>query len=41
MIITCPICRIKFNLDDERIPEGKAKVRCSKCQHVFQVQKSS
>jgi predicted Zn finger-like uncharacterized protein len=41
MIITCPICRIKFNLDDERIPEGRAKVRCSKCQHVFQVQKSS
>jgi len=41
MIITCPICRIKFNLDDECIPAGGAKVRCSKCQHVFPVQKSS
>ncbi|MBM4330205.1 MAG: DUF3426 domain-containing protein [Deltaproteobacteria bacterium] len=39
MIITCPICLIKFNLDDERIPEGGAKARCSKCQHVFPVQK--
>jgi len=39
MIITCPQCLTKFNLDDGRVPAGGAKVRCSKCQHVFQVQK--
>ena len=41
MIITCPTCLTKFNLNDDRIPEGGAKVRCSKCQHVFPIQKSS
>ena len=40
MIITCPECMTKFNLDDGRVPAGGAKVRCSKCQHVFQVQKA-
>jgi len=38
MIIICPQCLTKFNLDDGRIPHGEAKVRCSKCQHIFQVQ---
>jgi len=37
MIITCPQYLIKFNLDGARVPEGGAKVRCSKCQHIFQV----
>ena len=36
MIITCPQCLTKFNLDDGRVPDGGAKVRCSKCQHIFQ-----
>jgi predicted Zn finger-like uncharacterized protein len=39
MIITCPECLTKFHLDDERIPEEGAKARCSRCQHVFEVQK--
>lgn len=39
MTITCPECFTKFHLDDERIPEGGAKVRCSRCQNIFQVQK--
>jgi len=37
MIIICPQCLTKFNLDDGRVPDGGAKVRCSKCQHIFQV----
>ena len=41
MIITCPTCLTKFNLDDDRIPEGGAKVRCSKCGLVFPIQKPS
>jgi predicted Zn finger-like uncharacterized protein len=40
MIITCPECLTKFSLDDGRVPAGGAKVRCSKCQHVFQVRKA-
>ena len=39
MIITCPECLTKFRLDDERIPEDGVKTRCSRCQHVFPVQK--
>ncbi len=39
MIITCPECLTKFRLDEERIPDGGTKARCSKCRHVFQVQK--
>ena len=41
MIITCPTCLTKLNLDDARIPEEGAKVRCSRCQHVFPIQKLS
>jgi len=37
MIITCPQCLTKFNLDGGRVPEGGAKARCSKCQRIFQV----
>ena len=35
MIITCASCFTKFRLDDSKISEKGAKVRCSKCQHVF------
>jgi predicted Zn finger-like uncharacterized protein len=41
MIVTCPECLTKFRLDDERIPEGGGKARCSRCQHVFPVQKAA
>ncbi len=37
MIITCENCKTRFNLADERIPTEGAKVRCSRCQHSFQV----
>jgi len=40
MIITCPECLTKFQLDETRIPEGGAKVRCSRCKYVFQLPKS-
>lgn len=35
MIVTCTSCMTKFSLDESRIPAKGAKVRCSKCQHVF------
>jgi predicted Zn finger-like uncharacterized protein len=37
MIVTCASCLTKFSLDESRLPEQGAKVRCSRCQHVFHV----
>ena len=37
MIVTCASCLTKFRLDDSKISEKGAKVRCSKCHHVFYV----
>jgi len=38
MIVTCANCQTKYNLPDGKIPEGGAKVKCSKCAHVFKVE---
>lgn len=38
MIVTCPNCETSYNLPDEKIPEGGAKVKCSKCAHVFKAE---
>ena len=35
MIVTCASCLTKFSLDESKIPAQGAKVRCSRCQHVF------
>ena len=35
MIVTCASCLTKFNLEDSKIPAHGAKVRCSRCKHVF------
>ena len=35
MIVTCASCLTKFNLDEAKIPARGAKVRCSRCKHVF------
>jgi predicted Zn finger-like uncharacterized protein len=37
MIVTCASCMTKFNLDESKLPAKGAKVRCSRCQHVFVV----
>ena len=39
MIIKCQKCSTKFRLDDSRVTEAGVKVRCTKCKHVFMVQK--
>lgn len=39
MIIQCEQCNTKFRLDDAKIKGRGVKVRCSKCKHVFLVQK--
>jgi predicted Zn finger-like uncharacterized protein len=35
MIVTCPNCQTRYNLPDAKVPAGGAKVKCSKCAHVF------
>jgi len=35
MIVTCPNCQTRYNLPDEKVPAKGAKVKCSKCTHVF------
>ena len=35
MIVTCASCLTKFSLDESKLPARGAKVRCSRCQHVF------
>jgi len=35
VIITCEQCQTQFQLDDSRIPERGARVRCSRCKHAF------
>ena len=37
MIVTCPECSTKFNLDPGRITGDTAKVRCSRCKYVFEI----
>jgi predicted Zn finger-like uncharacterized protein len=37
MVVQCPECGAKFTLDESRIPGEVAKVRCSRCRHVFRI----
>ena len=39
MIIQCEECKTNFNLDEKRLRGDSAKVRCSKCKHVFMIYK--
>lgn len=39
MIIQCELCNKRFNLNPDLIKRPTVKVRCSNCQHVFQVAK--
>jgi len=38
MIVTCPNCETSYNLPDEKVPASGARVKCSKCAHVFKVE---
>ncbi|NIS62337.1 MAG: hypothetical protein GTO13_17045 [Proteobacteria bacterium] len=41
MIVQCEQCMAKYKLDGSRIPGETAKVKCSRCQHIFHVTKES
>jgi predicted Zn finger-like uncharacterized protein len=40
MIIVCPECSTKFDIDYDRIPDGGTKVRCARCKYIFLVEKT-
>ncbi len=35
MIIACPKCKVKFKVDDNKIPSYGRMVQCSKCSHKW------
>lgn len=37
MIISCPDCASRFNIDPDRIPSAGRQVRCGKCSHVWRI----
>jgi predicted Zn finger-like uncharacterized protein len=37
LIVTCGRCATRFQLEDERVPERGARVRCSRCKHAFHI----
>ena len=37
MIVQCPECTTKYNLDDSKIGHDGSKVRCTRCKNVFTV----
>ncbi|MBU4526761.1 MAG: zinc-ribbon domain-containing protein [Desulfomicrobium sp.] len=37
MLVQCPECTTKFNLDESKIGHDGSKVRCSRCKNVFTV----
>jgi predicted Zn finger-like uncharacterized protein len=39
MIVQCDKCRTKFRIADEKVAASGVKVRCSRCAHVFMVQR--
>jgi len=39
MIVACPSCSARFKVADEKIGPQGAKLRCSKCQKIFTVQR--
>jgi predicted Zn finger-like uncharacterized protein len=41
MVISCPACGTGFNLPEKHITPKGAKLRCSKCAHVFRVRSGS
>src|SRR3989442_9781332 len=40
MHVECSACGARYTIADERIPAQGARVRCRKCQAVFQVEKT-
>jgi predicted Zn finger-like uncharacterized protein len=40
MIVTCPSCQTRYRVPPEKIGPDGARIRCSRCHHVFAVRQS-
>jgi predicted Zn finger-like uncharacterized protein len=38
MIIQCPDCTTRYEIDASRVPPGRIRVRCARCQYVFPIE---
>lgn len=41
MIVQCPECRTRFQLDEEKVSSDQVKLRCSRCAHVFSLEEAA
>ncbi len=41
MIVQCPECRTRFQLDEERVSSDQVKLRCSRCAQVFTLEEAA
>ena len=39
MRVQCPSCGVRYKLDDSKVGDAGLRVKCSKCSHVFRVEK--
>ena len=37
MIVQCPDCTTRYELDASRVPAGRIRVRCARCRYVFPI----
>ena len=40
MIVKCERCQTKFKIPDDKVTDKGVKVRCTKCQHTFRVNRA-
>lgn len=38
MIVQCPDCTTRYELDASRVPAGRVRVRCARCRYVFPIE---
>ncbi len=41
MIVQCPDCTTRYELDASRVPAGRIRVRCARCRYVFPIDAAS
>ena len=41
MKVQCDNCKAKYNISDDKIPDGGTKIKCPKCQSVISIMKTA
>ncbi|HEX7319090.1 MAG TPA: zinc-ribbon domain-containing protein [bacterium] len=39
MVVECPSCKTRYNVDENKLPPAGVKVRCHKCQNIIIIKK--